>query len=96
MKGGRTAPRDFGRGYWCYQCTRDFNEGGADCPPRLVEWQLVRYYAVDFNEGGADCPPRHNTYHNTERQTITSMKGGRTAPRDRAQLLRPQHHPVLQ
>ena len=36
----------------------------------------------DFNEGGADCPPRQAVKMTTYAITLTSMKGGRTAPRD--------------
>ena len=36
MKGGRTAPRDGGPDAELWVNGLDFNEGGADCPPRLV------------------------------------------------------------
>ena len=37
-----------------------------------------------FNEGGADCPPRHSPRSEMEERLRTSMKGGRTAPRDQS------------
>ena len=57
MKGGRTAPRNYiaismGPLNWC------FNEGGADCPPKLRDWRKYKAKAERFNEGGADCPPK--------------------------------------
>ena len=63
MKGGRTAPRN-GRcriirslGSCC------FNEGGADCPPKLAVINLgVKLFSC-FNEGGADCPPKLSPPH---------------------------------
>ena len=37
MKGGRTAPRDECGGRLLSTFCRSFNEGGADCPPRLTD-----------------------------------------------------------
>ena len=34
MKGGRTAPRKFGDTAQPLGNTQNFNEGGADCPPK--------------------------------------------------------------
>ena len=34
MKGGRTAPRNAGRGDSLFGYFATFNEGGADCPPK--------------------------------------------------------------
>ena len=60
MKGGRTAPRDL-RGFWWHSLRLwNFNEGGADCPPRHFKLSQCRYVVFHFNEGGADCPPRHD------------------------------------
>ena len=36
MKGGRTAPRDIGYLLGMRPAAPRFNEGGADCPPRLL------------------------------------------------------------
>ena len=35
-----------------------FNEGGADCPPKLHIRAQMRPRLQSFNEGGADCPPK--------------------------------------
>ena len=38
-------------------CT-SFNEGGADCPPKLARDAATELFGSSFNEGGADCPPK--------------------------------------
>ena len=42
MKGGRTAPRDSSRASPASSRIHYFNEGGADCPPRLLppDWMM--------------------------------------------------------
>ena len=35
-----------------------FNEGGADCPPKVRIIIKLRPILPNFNEGGADCPPK--------------------------------------
>ena len=37
MKGGRTAPRNYGAISRVFELRLSFNEGGADCPPKPVE-----------------------------------------------------------
>ena len=42
--------------------------------------------ANNFNEGGADCPPKHSLVSVAAADRGTSMKGGRTAPRNLPRL----------
>ena len=38
--------------------SENFNEGGADCPPKEVFLAFGSRFGWHFNEGGADCPPK--------------------------------------
>ena len=85
MKGGRTAPRKLhswsltagGRFY--------FNEGGADCPPKVgCSGEVVETWRPTSMKGGRTAPRKFPFGYTTESLRTTSMKGGRTAPRKRS------------
>ena len=64
----------------------NFNEGGADCPPKEPGYVSRGDLSCHFNEGGADCPPKVRPRDLVCVCHVTSMKGGRTAPRKAGSL----------
>ena len=66
----------------CSLSANYFNEGGADCPPKHTHARDANSLLAHFNEGGADCPPKPSRFYRCLRAVPTSMKGGRTAPRN--------------
>ena len=84
MKGGHTAPRnglllaDQGGS------KSRLNEGGAYRPPKQCEFAETIATSFRLNEGGAYRPPKPS--HNPSRAHLASasMKGGHTAPRNKA------------
>ena len=56
MKGGRTAPRNETAGSITRADAPHFNEGGADCPPKLVGELLEAETSETSMKGGRTAP----------------------------------------
>ena len=85
MKGGRTAPRNGESHGDLLRGLQNFNEGGADCPPKPSCLPVVPSKAPTSMKGGRTAP--RNCYIHLLDTWLqpTSMKGGRTAPRNLSQ-----------
>ena len=83
MKGGRTAPRNDRRPRAEHDHLTRFNEGGADCPPKLVQQRAVRSQLINASMKGGRTAPRNQLFQEPQVAVESaSMKGGRTAPRN--------------
>ena len=85
MKGGRTAPRNFRFCCSYAPVVARFNEGGADCPPKLIASPLDLHENPYASMKGGRTAPRNEFVGFAGVGVFeASMKGGRTAPRNRA------------
>ena len=80
MKGGRTAPRNFFAQRQAAPLPNRFNEGGADCPPKLSPCARKARRTLCFNEGGADCPPKPGLKMSVLQNSQRFNEGGADCP----------------
>ena len=82
MKGGRTAPRNSASQLAKRHQSSPFNEGGADCPPKLFFVCEVLAVSGPSMKGGRTAPRNIGGLCDGDIKHYPSMKGGRTAPRN--------------
>ena len=58
----------------------NFNEGGADCPPKEPGYVSRGDLSCHFNEGGADCPPKVRPPRSGMRLSCHFNEGGADCP----------------